>query len=54
MTLKGYFTWFKENWPKVGVIVALFLILYLVVIVLPKYTLVRPADVHAALDASQG
>ena len=39
MTLKGYFTWFKENWPKVGVIVGLFLTVYLVVLVLPKSTL---------------
>ena len=39
MTLKGYFTWFKENWPKVGVIVGIFLTIYLVVIVLPKSTL---------------
>ena len=39
MTLKGYFLWFKENWPKVGVIVGLFLTIYLVVIVLPKSTL---------------
>ena len=39
MTLKGYFNWFKENWPKVGVIDAIFLTVYLVVIVLPKSTL---------------
>lgn len=39
MTLKGYFAWFKENWQKVGVIVSLFLIIYLVVIVLPQNTL---------------
>lgn len=39
MTLKGYFTWFKENWQKTGVIVALFLTIYLVVIVLPQNTL---------------
>jgi hypothetical protein len=39
MTLKGYFTWFKINWPKVGVIAALFLTIYLVVLVLPKNTL---------------
>jgi hypothetical protein len=34
-----FFTWIKENWPKVGVIVSLFLTIYLVVIVLPKSTL---------------
>jgi Protein of unknown function with HXXEE motif len=39
VTLKGYFTWFMENWQKAGVIVALFLTIYLVVIVLPKSTL---------------
>jgi hypothetical protein len=39
MTLNGYFTWFKENWQKVGVIVALFQTIYLVVIVLPQSTL---------------
>jgi hypothetical protein len=36
MTLKGSFTWFKENWPKTGVIAGLFLTIYLVVLVLPK------------------
>ena len=35
MTIKGYFIWFKENWQKVGVIVGIFLTIYLVVIVLP-------------------
>ncbi|MCJ7734612.1 MAG: HXXEE domain-containing protein [Anaerolineales bacterium] len=39
MTLKGYFIWFKDNWQKTGVIVSLFLTIYLVVIVLPKSTL---------------
>lgn len=39
MTLKEYFTWFKEDWQKVGVILALFLTIYLVVIVLPQNTL---------------
>ncbi len=39
MTLKGYFTWFEENWQKVGVIVGLFLTIYLVVMVLPQSTL---------------
>jgi len=39
MTFKEYFTWFKENWQKTGVIVCLFLTIYLVVIVLPKSTL---------------
>jgi hypothetical protein len=38
MTFKGYFTWFKENWQKVGVMVSLFLTIYLVIIVLPKST----------------
>jgi hypothetical protein len=39
MTLKGYFTWFKENWQKSGVIVCFFLTIYLVVIVLPESTI---------------
>jgi hypothetical protein len=39
VTLKGSFTWFKENWPKTGVIAGLFLTVYLVVLVLPKSTL---------------
>ena len=39
MTLKGYFTWFKENWSKTGVIVGFFLTIYLIVLVLPKSTL---------------
>jgi len=39
MTLKGYFTWFEENWQKVGVIVGIFLTIYLAVIVLPQNTL---------------
>jgi hypothetical protein len=39
MTLKGYFFWFKDNWQKTGLIVALFLTIYLVVIVLPQSTL---------------
>jgi len=39
MTPKAYFTWFKENWPKVGVMVSFFLTIYLIVIVLPQNTL---------------
>jgi hypothetical protein len=39
MTLKAYFHWFKENWQKTGVIVSIFLTIYLVVIVLPKSTI---------------
>jgi len=39
MTPKLYFTWLKENWPKVGVMVSLFLTIYLIVIVLPQNTL---------------
>ncbi len=39
MTLKAYLIWFKDNWQKTGVIVALFLIIYLSVIVLPQNTL---------------
>ena len=38
MTFKGYFAWFRENWQKVGVIVAIFLTIYLVVLVLPRST----------------
>jgi len=38
MTLKGYFCWFRENWPKAGLIVGMFLTIYLVVIVLPQST----------------
>jgi hypothetical protein len=36
MTFKGYFTWFKEHWSKVGVMVAIFLTVYLVVLILPN------------------
>ncbi len=39
MTLKGYFTWFMENWAKAGVIISIFLTIYLVIIVLPQNTL---------------
>ncbi len=39
MTLKGYFTWFMENWAKAGVILSIFLTIYLVIIVLPQNTL---------------
>jgi hypothetical protein len=39
MTPKAYFTWFKENWPKVGVMVSFFLTIYLIAIVLPQNTL---------------
>jgi hypothetical protein len=39
MTLKGYFFWFKENWQKTGVVAGIFLTIYLVVLVLPKSTL---------------
>jgi hypothetical protein len=39
MTLKGYFGWFQENWAKVGVIVSIFLTVYLIAIVLPQNTL---------------
>ena len=38
MTFKGYFAWFRENWQKVGVIVAIFLTIYLVLLVLPQST----------------
>jgi hypothetical protein len=34
-----FLTWFKENWSKVSIIVSIFLTIYLVVIVLPKSTL---------------
>jgi hypothetical protein len=39
VTLKEYFSWFKEDWQKVSGILAFFLTIYLVVIVLPKDTL---------------
>ncbi len=39
MTLKGKPLWFRENWPKTGLIAGLFLTIYLVVLVLPKSTL---------------
>jgi hypothetical protein len=39
VTLREYFSWFKKNWQKTGVIVGLFLTIYLVVLVLPKSTL---------------
>ena len=38
MTVTEYFFWFKENWQKTGVVVGIFLTIYLVVIVLPKST----------------
>ncbi len=38
MTLKVYFNWFKENWQRTGVIVAIFLTIYLTAIYLPKST----------------
>jgi hypothetical protein len=34
-----FFTWFKENWSKVGIALSFFLTIYLVFIVLPKSTL---------------
>jgi hypothetical protein len=39
MTPQEYFRWFRENWEKTGLIVGLFLTIYLVVIVLPQSTL---------------
>jgi len=36
MILKKYFAWFMENWARVGVIVGIFLTIYLVLIVLPQ------------------
>jgi hypothetical protein len=39
VTPKEYFRWFKENWEKTGLIVGLFLTVYLVFIVLPQSTL---------------
>ncbi len=36
MTIIEYINWFKVNWPKTGLIVSIFLIVYLAVIVLPK------------------
>jgi len=39
MTFKDYFTWFRENWPRVGGIVSIFLTIYLAVIFLPQNTL---------------
>jgi hypothetical protein len=38
MTLKEYSLWFKENWQKTGVIVGVFLTIYLVVLVRPENT----------------
>jgi hypothetical protein len=39
MTPKEYFLWFKANWEKTGVVAAIFLTIYLAVIVLPQSTL---------------
>ncbi len=39
MNIQEYINWFRENWPKVGVIVSVFLTIYLAVIVLPQNTL---------------
>jgi hypothetical protein len=35
MTIKEYLNWFREDWPKVGGIVSVFLAIYLAVIFLP-------------------
>jgi hypothetical protein len=39
LTLQKYFNWFKENWPKTGVVVSIFLTIYLTIIVLPNNVL---------------
>jgi hypothetical protein len=39
MTYKGYFAWFRENWQKTSLILAIFLTIYLAVIVLPQNVL---------------
>jgi len=36
MTINEYIKWFKVNWPRAGLIVSIFLIIYLAVIVLPN------------------
>ena len=36
MTMQEYINWFKVNWPKTGLLVSIFLIIYLAVIVLPN------------------
>ncbi|HTX89595.1 MAG TPA: HXXEE domain-containing protein [Anaerolineales bacterium] len=36
MTLKAYYQWFQENWAKAGVVLGIFVAVYLVVIVLPQ------------------
>ena len=39
MTLKAYYIWFVENWAKAGVILGIFLTIYLVEVVLPQNVL---------------
>jgi hypothetical protein len=39
MIWKEYFYWFRDNWQKVSLILAVFLTVYLAVIVLPQSTL---------------
>jgi hypothetical protein len=36
MPLKAYFSWFRANWPRVGLIIGIILTIYLVVLVLPQ------------------
>jgi hypothetical protein len=36
MTIDEYIKWFKVNWPRTGLIVSIFLIIYMAVIVLPN------------------
>jgi hypothetical protein len=43
MTIKEYFIWFKANWTKTGLIVSVFIIVYLVIIVLPNNLLLFAA-----------
>ncbi len=39
MTLTAYYNWLRQDWPKAGLLISLFLTVYLVVLVLPKSTL---------------
>lgn len=49
MTIKEYFNWFKVNWPKTGLIVSIFLIVYLGIIVLPHNLLLFAVLLSAPL-----
>jgi hypothetical protein len=46
---KDYVNWFKVNWPKTGLIVSIFLIIYLAIIILPNNLLLFAVLISAPL-----